>query len=330
MTLNKTNTTQSRKNFILQYKALMLLATIVVVFISIQEIDAASATTVTLDKGFGCGPKNWGVKNFQNEQTGSNSFGRDASCNQVALYKGRNNTAVLVNRIDGVSDPVNDIAWQAASQGTSPWGWDGDDVSPNIANGNYPVSGANKNFNLKTQWVWSNDLLPDSSSSNIKANFLTDIWFQKASDSNKVLVIDFMWDRLGVNAADGKWKQESIGTDSDTGTPGTQYYDPFCRKTGTKDVYHYNIVIDNTTTLSADTWKEITQNINSYVDDAFNHSYAEKDPGNPCSSLTISGGSGSRSSWNVLNQESGIELQIFTANNGGRVKGAYSFSELWY
>ncbi len=248
----------------------------------------------------------------------------------MALYFGRNNTAVLVNRIDGVNDPVEDIAWQAASQGTSPWGWDGDDVQPQISNGNYPVIGANKNFNLKTQWVWSNDLLPDSASSNIKANYLTDIWFRHSTDPNKVLVIDFMWDRLEVNTSTGQWKQGSISGDSDTSTTSQQYYNPFCRKTDTKDVYHYNVVIDNTTNLSAGTWKEITANINNYINEAFNDTYVEKNPSNPCSSLTISGGSASRSSWNVIDQETGIELQIFTQNHGGRVKGAYSFSELWY
>lgn len=325
--IKETKPTQSNKSCGLQYKTFMLVA-VVVIAISMYGVEAASAVTVTLDKGIGCGPKYWGVKNFQNEQTGSNSFGRDANCNHVAYYFGRNNTAVLVTRIDGVSDPVQDIAWQAIIQGTDPWGFDGDDTQPQVSNGNFNTLTAEKNFNLKTQWVWSNDLLPNSASSNIKTNYLTNLWFQKSSDANKVLVIDFLWDRLGVNSIDGKWKQESVGSDQDPAS-GLQYYDPFCEKIGTKDVYHYNIVLDDTTNLLAGTWKELTPNINSYINDAFNQVYTQKNPLTPCSSTGI-GGSSTRSSWKVIDQETGIELQIFTANNGGRVKGAYSFSELWY
>ncbi len=63
MTSNITKTTQSSKNRRLQYNALLLMAAITVTFISMQGVQAASAVTVTLDKGFGCGPKNWGIKN---------------------------------------------------------------------------------------------------------------------------------------------------------------------------------------------------------------------------------------------------------------------------
>lgn len=297
-----------------------IIAAILVVALATTSIASAYALTVTLDKGLGCGKKNWGIKNHQNDETGQNTFGMHDNCTTVLnQYKGRNNNVKIHTGISG--GVVEDIAWQAIIQGTDPWG--NSDTSGGALNHNTAfdnlASDQTTDYQLKTQWVWTNDKKPATTTSNIKANYLTNIWFDNGA--GKVLVIDFMWDRLGNS--NGNWVQETI-SDQDTGAdaPGTQYYVPFCKSEGGEIVYHYNVVLDNTS-KTVNVWTEKTANIESYIANAFAHSYNMQ---SGCSNSSP----GTRGSYDIVDQETGIELQIFTAGHSGAVEGGYSFSELWY
>ena len=302
-----------------------LLVPILAVLVISMTVGTAYAFTITQDKGIGCGAKNWGEREAGNDNTSGSdaSFGKNTSCNNVSSYEGRYNTAVLTNQLSG-SPAVNEIAWQTVYQGTTPWGANaGTNGGATYDNSAFPLdSDQSTDYQLKTQWVWTQDESPNSSNKSIYANYLTNLWFvwDKAGSDDYFLVIDFLYDQLEEDGYSGNWKQRTV-SDQDY-MPGVQYYDIFCEKINGDTVYHYNVVLDNTST-TAGTWNEDTTNVESYISNAFSYSY---DTLNGCTDSTP----GSRSSFDIVDQESGIELQAQQSGATGKIKGAYSFSELWY
>ena len=216
------------------------------------------------------------------------------------------------------------IAWSTIYQGTTPWDENADDDGGAVYdNPAFPLdSDQTTDYNLKTQWVWTQDESPNNDNDPVYANYLTNLWFvwDKPGPGKYLLVIDFLWDQLEEDGYTGNWKQRHI-SDQDY-MPGVQYYDIYCEKPSEDTIYHYNVVLDNTST-TAGTWNEKTANIERHIANAFAYPY-DKTKG--CTDSTP----GSRSNFDIVNQESGIEVQAQEAGATGTAKGAYSFSELWY
>lgn len=305
-----------------------LLVPILTVLVIGMTVGTAYALTVTEDKGIGCGSKNWGVRDavsLGETSTHASSFGKNTSCTDVSSYQGRYNTAVITTGLTGTPED-QDIAWTAIYQGTTPWGENADtDGGATYDNGAFPLaSDQSTDYNLKTQWVWTQDASPNSSNKSVYANYLTNLWFvDEQGTYDYFLVIDFLYDQLEQNGTTGDWKQRTV-TDVEGGLSGTQYYQIFCDKDSSGNtMYHYNVVLDNSST-TAGTWYENTANIESHIAAAFSSTY---DILGSCTDSTP----GSRSNFVIVDQESGIEIQSHAASGGtGTAKGAFSFSELWY
>ncbi|MDE0525667.1 MAG: hypothetical protein OXI27_03615 [Thaumarchaeota archaeon] len=303
-------------------KRKIVLPIIIVLAVSMVGMGTAYALTVTQDKGIGCGNRNWGERDHPNN-VGDVDFGKTWWCSNSVSYEGRYNTAVITTELDG--DPENeDIAWSAIYQGTTPWNENADDDGGAVYdNAAFPLdSDQSTDYNLKAQWVWTQDESPNNDNDAVYANYLTNLWFvwDKPGSNDYFLVIDFLWDQLEENGYTGNWKQRYVH-DQDT-MPGVQYYDIYCEKINGDTVYHYNVVLDNTST-TAGTWNERTANIETHIANAFSYSYDRDDE---CTDSTP----GSRSNFDIVNQESGIEVQAQEDGATGTAKGAFSFSELWY
>ena len=94
---------------------------------------------------------------------------------------------------------------------------------------------------------------------------------------------------------------------------------------GEIDVYHYNVVLDNVSHAMGQ-WADKDISINSYISDAFNHSYAVGGNGIACSQSVP----GFRTSASLTDLESGIELLTGASGATGKVEGGYSMSDLYY
>ena len=291
-------------------------------------IGTAYAITDTEDKNHLCGNNYWGEREYQNDFSGDDVvFGKTWQCNNLASFEGRYNTAKITTEMTG-NPSQYDIAYSAAYQGTTPWDknadQDGGAVNDNTA---FPLdSDPSSDYNLKTQWVWTQTGSPNSSNDSIYANFLTNLWFTNdvtgTNPDKYFVVIDFLYDQLEEDGTSGDWKQRTVW-DTEWWIPGTQYYDIFCNEDPDGNfIYHCNVVLDNSGT-SAGTWNEYTGNIDSYIDDAFSESY---DQTNGCNDSTP----GNRGDFDLVDQESGIELQAQESGATGKVIGGYSFSELWH
>ena len=298
-----------------------IVMSILITTIVIISMESAYAFTMTLDHGLGCGSRNWGIKEYQNDYSGiAVDFGRTHSCTTDFTFHGRSNVAIIENEIND-NYPSQHISWVAIFQGEDPFGnKDNQNGHAKYHNTIFPKS-ATYDYNIKVQWLWTNDKKPEYSFSNIYANYLFDLWLEETSGNN-VVVIDLLVDRLKNN--NGNWAQDSVGN------VGTTYYPPFCKvdDRGTRsthddlEVYHYGIIVDSNDSRVKDVWHEITVDISRYISDAFRVSYVQND----CNSRYP----GSVNSYVIENQEQGIELQNFRYGDEGAVKGAYSWSELWY
>jgi hypothetical protein len=282
---------------------------------------AAAITDVVQDYGLGCGNRLWGIKDYQNRETGQWFFGKDSGCSTVLnTYYGRDNVAKIHTAMNtgGQSDI---ITWEAVIQGKDPWNTVGT-PAPVFSNANFPASSTN-NYNLRAQWTWTTDKAPISA--NIKANYLTDLWFK---NGNNYLVIDFMWMQLKNNGS-GTWMQVNPVPDYDGNSlNGVQYSNFFCSRELSADhvtyanVYHYNVLLENGVSHAKNLWAEKSANINSYISDAFNNSYST-------SGGCTASSPGLRSGYSITGVESGIEL-LGSAGEQGRVEGGYSMTELSY
>lgn len=272
--------------------------------------NASAVFDVLLDTNFWCGARYWGVKNHQNDDPVA-SFGWPSSCVGPPFpYYGTGDYVKLRSAITRNSAPQWDISWAAAMQGTDPWGTTG---NPIVMNGNFPHD-STKNYTLEVKWLWTNDQKPTNS--DIRAFYLSDLWFKNPSN-NKRLVIDFMVDRLA--ASGGNWVQQG------SGGVGSFYYTPYCNKEGGIDTYHYNKVIHDSTT-TAGQWNTVTRNINTDINNAFSHTYGTGGNGIACSSSSP----GARSSYNLVDSETGIEVQATAVGGKGKAEGGFSKVRLSY
>lgn len=300
-----------------------LLSALIVFTIGMIGVGTVYALTVTLDKGLGCGDRNWGERDYPGNDPDV-TFGSTWWCGDSSSYEGRYNTAVITTELEGDPDRW-DIAWNAIYQGTTPWNENAyDDGGAVYDNNAFPLdSDQASDYNLKTQWIWTQDESPNSNNESIYAHYLTNLWFvwDKSGSNDYFLVIDFLWDQLEEDGYTGNWKQRYV-SDRDSDAPGIQYYPVYCEKINGDTVYHYNVVLDNTST-TAGVWNERTANIESHIANAFSSSYDLK---RSCNDSTP----GSRSNFDIVDQESGIEVQAQVDHATGTAKGAFSFSELWY
>lgn len=289
---------------------------------------AQAVTEVTQDPGIQCGNKHWGYFEKNNDvgaRTGYFPMHPDCISVVGSSYKGKYDVAVVNVGFTSYKS-AGYTGWSGIIEGCSPWTSRCDStgsetriksLNHNTAF-NIPNSLATQNLNLKAEWVWSRDKSPENAQSSLDHKYLTNLWF-KHKTTGKLLVIDFMWDKL-INYQ-GTWEQQAV---SDTApAPGTQYYYPNCANEGGVDTFHYNVVLDNTY-LAPDTWRTKTVNINSYLNDAFSSlNYA---PGGSCSSTNP----GARSNWDLLDIESGIELVAGNSISKGEARGAFGHTQLYY
>lgn len=304
------------------------------ILVSGSSMPLVYASGVTADPGFGCGNRQWGVTNYHNDETNQASFGKAWDCiGNLTAYKSRQNVVKLHTAVTS-THTAPWISWQAAIEGCSPWGTcdTGGAGHPEVTIPSHyhnsifdrPNSLATQNLSLHGQWVWSNDARPASSSSNVEAHYLTDIWLVHKTN-NKRVVIDFMWTKL-VNSG-GFWAQQTNIFDVDPVAIGTQYSPLTCEKDGSGlDTYHYNVVLDSTT-HNPDTWADKTANISAYITDAISRTYSNSGQGPNCSSNTPGG---SKSNYDLVDIESGIELQVNNSISTGAVTGGYSMTDLYY
>lgn len=342
--INYKNSTRNIKTFLLSF-------TMMILIISVSGTGmpfAAAITEKTLDPGLGTGNKYWGVKASNLPESNQYWFGKTPSGginpNHPSGYEGRTNVLFMHEFRTGDNTQQYAIEWQAAIQGKDPWGNNGanpgsNGIAPQSSNANFPAPASpGSPYNLKTQWLWTNDVKPLTDQ--INANYLTDLWFCKVDASNNCtsasdyVVIDFMWEQLSSTGNSGNWQQNIV---SDTNnifnpSPGTQYYNPYCNietnRGVSHHVYHYNIVVDNTS-HGADAWNEKIANVDQYITDAFNHSYNSGGFGG-CSHWIPDGASGHRSSFSVVDQETGIEISAQNFGKSARVEGGISNSDLYY
>lgn len=302
-----------------------ILAMLVVIAITGMIMGTAHALTVTINKDLTCGDRNWGERSFPiNNRRNSVAFGSGSDCSHTSQYLGKYNTAVITTSLMGYPARY-DTSWQTIFQGTTPWNENaarhGGATYDNPA---FPLaSEQSRDYQLRTQWVWTQDESPNQSGRDVTANYLTNLWFiwdRPGTNADYLLVIDFMWDRLEERGRTGMWQQDPVRDASPY--PGVQYYKPYCDSPSHDTIYHYNVVLDNTHT-SAGRWNEKTINIDRYIEDAFSQVY-EMQSG--CRDNTP----GSRSDFVIADFESGIEVQALRPGATGIAKGAYSFSELWY
>ncbi|NWG37537.1 hypothetical protein [Nitrososphaera sp.] len=293
------------------------------------------------DPGFGCGDSYWGIKSGQYEYD-QYKYGKEDNNNNCGTilytYYGRTNIVKLHTFLPGDMSQQYATQWQAAIQGTDPWGNYGQyawEHPPEILNGNgaFPAS-TSPSYNLKAQWLWTNDAKPLTD--NVYANYLTNLWLV---NTNSYIVIDFMWMQLKSNGSSPySWVQnivtdQSSTTKGNTANPasGIQYYQPYCdREPGAggtyKNVYHYNVVLDNTSHGSGQ-WIEKVASINSILTQATTYGgYVQAGPFGNCTTLTP----GTRSSYSIVDVESGIEVAAGSYGKSGKAEGGFSNTDLYY
>lgn len=304
-----------------------LVALIAIMSVTMSLDSVYATTTVTNNPAISCGSEHWGLKEHDGAGTaGPGSFtDTNHDCTNDTTYKSRTNAAKLQVELDSTVNQY-EISWDAVFQGEDPWGiTDNDEGNAENHNSAFDSLSSTHNYNLKTQWVWTNDQTPYSGDSdNVAANFLTNLWFQK--DANTILVIDFLVDRL--ESDDGDWVQASISDASPwwlSGADGLQYYEPFCKKVDGITEYHFNVVLD-TNNRAADSWWESVANVDDEIDEAFDWTgYINE--GSTCSSTDP----GNRSDYDIVDQETGIEIQALEDLTGtSNVEGGFSWSELYY
>jgi hypothetical protein len=308
---------------------------------------AEALTEKTIDPGLGCGNNWWGVKASSQPESNMYWFGKKTDCTVDPLhptgYKGRTNVLAIHEFRPGDSTQKFATEWQAAIEGRDAWGNNGslnNGKAPLVANTNFPAPATpplGTAYNLKAQWLWTTDALPLTDQ--INANYLTNLWFCKVDGTNRCpsssdyMVIDFMWMQLSSTGNSGTW-QQSFPADLSS-EQGTQYYAPYCDREdsttiGVKtNVYHYPIVLDNTS-HGSNQWIEKISNIDSYITDAFNHSYGVGGNGAACTHSIPDNASGHRSLFSITGQETGIELSAQNFGKSGRVEGGISNSDLYY
>lgn len=288
-------------------------------------------TEITNDRGIGCGNLHWGIKNFKNDNPDENFFTRDSNCDEIPAnspYFDRDNVAVLHTEI--ITPEPNSFRWQAILQGEDPFGNNATEGGALIDNTNFPYDEIEENLRLRVQWLWSNTETPNSSSDELKARFLTNLWFEHktATDPKVLIVIDLLVDELNTDLQTGNWFQfpsENVDNDSPFDNYSIQHCNLIPKPGGNSEqIYHFSVILDDKNRDIGE-FREVTRNIKEMISAAISHTLYDQRDG--CSS---SKPLGNITDYQLTNIEQGIELNAIpsTANHIGAVEGGYSFSEL--
>ncbi len=291
--------------------------------------------TLSMDPGFGCGYRNWGVSDWQNSSPPSPVFGKGTDCTTVL--------STLVGRSNYVQLQAKNAAevtesYETAHQGCSPWYTC--DISPTptnnrpalFSNTNFPVSTdqtcisscnlrADLEYRLHNQFLWMADSVSKPVSPNAHGYVLTNIWFVDVAAGKvngnwkNILVIDLPNTIVRNNA--GTWVYESHAVGSQDSAP---WYNT--TPDGRTD-FHISIVMGSGTTSG--TWHD-TGNVPlyQYIKTAFDSSYS-----GPNGTL-IPKNLHPQSDWRLFNIEEGVSVQPGDGTAGNTFKVAYSMGRLSY
>lgn len=316
------NRHQNKRHFSLT--APLIGGVLVMMMVTSGVVPAYAITHLPMDEWISYGPLEWAVKNYQNEMYDDGEFGRDtdASDSGVSTECDGSFTNFIKLQVEHDGAFTDKIAWQGIMQGTDPWGnAHSEDTFPfgtpenNIykavdedgSDDNLPTSGT-QSVTVDTAWCWTDNFQPDASSDNVKANFLVDLWYYD-STNDQAVVIDLMVDRLYNNG--GTWAQDNAFN------VGDNYSTPkYSGTTNGVDVWHYGVVVEDTST-SANTRYTFSSNVNDYINDAFNYDYTGSDPG-------------SRSNFQLVSVECGIEITGGSSSDGGKAEGQYYKCDVRY
>ena len=299
-------------------------------------------SVITLDAEFDCGKKYWGIKNIQNEVSANPSiptFGRlstdcaDDTETPPIPENGVGTTRSYARLHAETANSFNQsIAWQAAFQGTDPWGVkatrDGQALDHNNL---FPLS-SQLNYTLDVVYLWleDNNSRPHGTYGNLKGNILVNLWFAEnlnnysaspddpSQQPNSMMVIDLAFANL--KNIDGRWRQDPSVME------GTQYYNPFVEKGDHGElIYHYNIVLD-TDGKDPGVWYHVLpsqypKSLSDIISDAFNYDYTFKD-GTPAPNLN-------REDFNLVNVEAGAEV-LNDPGASGELTASFSLCNLSY
>jgi hypothetical protein len=295
----------------------------------------------TFDPGFDCGNKYWGIKNYQNEVSVNPSippFGRlstdctDNTDTPAIPENGAETTRSYATLHAETANSNQSVAWQAAFQGTDPWGVKSTRDGQALANNNlFPLS-SQLNYTLDVSYLWlgGDNSRPHGTNDNVHANILVDLWFAENSnnyssssnvpgqEANNKLVIDLAFANLeNVN---GTWNQLPYLWE------GAQYYKPYAERGDNGEiVYHYNIVLD-IDGKNPGVWYHVLpsqypKGLNQIISDAFSYGYEFEDD---TSAPTLQ-----KENFNLVDIEAGAEV-FNDAGASGELTASFSLCNLSY
>jgi len=302
--------------------------------------------TLSVDPGFGCGYRNWGVGNWQDNNPPLPIFGKHTDCVTVlSTLAGRSNyVQMYASNGAGVTESYED-----AQQGCSPWlTCDTAETGVNIRNAlqsntNFPIKTdplcntscnlpADLEYRMQNQFLWITDGVSKPISTGAHGYVLTNIWFvdkntpkTPAGSWKNVLVMDLPNTILYNNA--GTWDDEAghaIGSHD-----SSPYWGPNSNDCDQR-IFHISTVIGSSS-LSG-TWYD-TGNVAlyNYIKEAFDTPFPPSTtpgcPAPPPGSITPSS-LNPQSTWKFFDIEQGVSVQGSTSGN--TLEAAYSMGRLSY
>lgn len=323
----------------------LAISAIVAIFFGLSMLPAYAVTTITNDQWYSFGQKYWGHKgdgyNDYSGTLGKYYFCRDNNGNAKAGCPTLIDTRTNYVRLAANMNSSVTSAFETTIEGCV-FGYC-DNPNGGAANTNYgtgkifprsPIAPTGFDYYLDSQYAWFDDTQfsdskPNSGASNhsINSTLLTDLWFQDtvSGNTNNYLVIDFydanLWNE------NGHWKEMSQATGGVAGHPFVDYPNSHC-------VYHYSDVIDNQPNTIVNTWRQApTTDIAPIVTSAFHYTtYSDLSGGHCTTSVPNSSGTTYGTNWNMVDQETGVE--VFDSSTGtsktGTIVGAFSESLLEY
>jgi hypothetical protein len=296
---------------------------------------------ITYDVEFGCDNKYWGIKNYLNNNINNSNadykFGRNNDCKDNQLESSIPNENGIKNYVEVIAKTKiidqNSTAWQAAIQGTDPWGYTATRPGGALnSNSRFPLP-ADLDYKIQVRYLWSNDDVskPNTENDNLKASLLVDLWFAdtqsprtKDGQYKNAMVIDLAF--VNLENKGGKWGQSSYMWD------GAQYYRPFVEiNKSNQSIYHYNIVL-STDAKRPMQWYEPSpttypKKIKDIINDAFSYNDYKLEDGH-----VVNNNSNNKlieSNYKLVDVEAGVELWN-DKGSAGTIVAAFSLCNLTY
>lgn len=315
---------------------------------------------ITLDPGFGCGERNWGVSNNDDDE-GQNPtppiFGKADDCTTVlSTLAGRSNYVQLdAKNALGVNEPYED-----AQQGCSPWntcdkfptstplpGYPGSIRAADFPNTNFPVKAdietnpgcisscnlpADLQYRMQNQFLWITDGVSKPVGVNAHGYILTNIWFVDVTEGKtagnqweNILVLDLP--NTILKNVGGVWDDEAHSIGSHDSTP---YY----TEAGGVRTFHMSTVIGSSS--MSGTWYDTgTIHLYKFVKEAFDWQFDRKEPNGtftPCPDPNVCKPSAlsPQSTWRLFDMEQGVSVQPNDDTSENTLRAAYSLGRLTY